>query len=181
MIQVKTNDVGNNLASGHNRFSLRAYGTSSAENDAIAVAGYTKMAMYANTPNGTTTFFLAKVPTGARGQLFNVSLWDVGDGAKNGSTITVLPPSETGGTFSDCTGAGVQIGPLNDCQINVSSSFNARWQTIAVPIPAGYSCTDASPTGCWVRLAFYYGSGSQPMDTTSWTASVIGDPVRLVE
>jgi Flp pilus assembly protein TadG len=192
MIQVKTNNAGgldalgnpvagNDLASGHNRFSLRAYGASAAENDAISVAGYNKMAMYANTPNGTTTFFLAKVPTGARGQMFNVSLWDVGDGAKNGSTITVLPPSETGGTFSNCTGAGVKNGALTSCGISVDSTYNARWQTISVPIPPGYSCTDASATGCWVRLVFYYGSGSSPMDTTSWTASVVGDPVRLVE
>ena len=192
MIQVKTNNAGgldalgnpvasNDLASGHNRFSLRAYGGSAADNDAISVAGYNKMAMYANTPNGTTTFFLAKVPTGARGQLFNVSLWDVGDGAQNGSTITVLPPSETGGTFSNCTGTGVKIGALTNCGISVSSSYNAQWQTISIPIPSGYSCTDAAATGCWVRLVFYYGSGSSPMDTTSWTASVVGDPVRLVE
>jgi hypothetical protein len=32
-----------------------------------------------------------------------------------------------------------------------------------------------------VRLEFYYGSGSSPADTTSWSASVEGDPVRLVE
>jgi hypothetical protein len=139
------------------------------------------MAMYANTPNGTTTFFLAKLPSGAKGQLFNVSLWDIGDGAKTGSTVTVLPPLETGGTFSNCTGAGVQNGALSGCRINVSSSYNARWQTISVPVPATYACTDASPTGCWVRLEFYYGSGSTPMDTTSWTASIVGDPVRLVE
>jgi Putative Flp pilus-assembly TadE/G-like len=188
MIQVKTNGVGNDLASGHNRFSLRAYGATSAENDSISVAGYDKMAMYANTPSGITTFFLARVPSGAKGQLFNVSLWDVGDGAGPNSTITVLPPAETNPpTFSNCQGAGVQVGPLTGCKINVSSSFNAQWQTISVPIPASYACTDLnadntlSTTGCWVRLKFDYGSGSNPMDTTSWTASIEGDPVRLVQ
>ena len=192
LIQVKTNSAAgldalgnlvasNDAASGHNRFSLRAYGSSSAENDAISVAGFDKMAMYANTPNGTTRFFLAKVPSGAKGQLFNVSLWDIGDGAAAGSTVTVLPPVETGGTFAGCTGAGVQNGALTSCQISVSSSFNAKWQTISVPIPASYACTDASNTGCWVRLEFNYGAGSNPSDTTSWTASIQGDPVRLVE
>jgi hypothetical protein len=181
MIQVQTNGLLHDAASGHNRFSLRAYGSSSAENDAISVAGFNKMAMYANTPNGTTTAFLAKVPSGAKGQLFNVQLWDIGDGAAAGSTVTIRPPLETGGTFSNCTGAGVQNGALNNCQINVSSSFNGKWQTISIPIPATYACTDLSPTGCWVRLSFYYGNGSSPMDTTSWTASIQGDPVRLVE
>jgi hypothetical protein len=75
----------------------------------------------------------------------------------------------------------VQTGTLTSCQINVSSIFDSKWQTIAVPIPATYSCSDLSVTGCWVRLAFFYGAGSTPADTTSWTASIQGDPVRLVE
>jgi len=181
MIQVQTNVPGSAAASGHNRFSLRAFGSSSADNDAISVAGYDKMAMYANTPNGVTKFFLAKVPSGAKGQLFNVSLFDVGDGAAAGSTVTVLPPTETGGTFSNCTGSGVVNGTLSNCQVNVSSAFNGKWQTIAVPISSGYTCSDLLTTGCWVRLQFDYGAGSNPMDTTSWTASIEGDPVRLVQ
>jgi hypothetical protein len=182
MIQVKTNGVGNDAASGHNRFSLRAFGASSADDDAISVAGYNKMAMYANTPSGTSRFFLARVPSGAHGQLFNVRLYDIGDGAVSGSTVTVLPPAETPGTFANCKGAGtVTSAALSNCRISVSSSYNAKWQTISVPIPVGYTCNDASPAGCWVRLEFYYGAGSSPADTTSWTASIEGDPVRLVE
>ncbi len=34
---------------------------------------------------------------------------------------------------------------------------------------------------CWVRLTYTYGSNNQPSDTTSWEASLEGDPVRLVE
>jgi Flp pilus assembly protein TadG len=182
MVQVKTNLAGNELTSGHNRFSLRAYGASAADNDAISIAGYNKMAMYGNTPNGTSRFFLARVPTSAQGQVFNVRLYDIGDGAVAGSTVTILPPSETGGTFSGCKGAGqVVTTVLTGCRISVSSSYNAKWQTIGVPIPTTYSCTDSAPTGCWVRLEFFYGNGSSPADTTSWTASIQGDPVRLVE
>jgi hypothetical protein len=181
MVQVKTNGVGNDAASGHNRFSLRAFGGTSASNDAVSVAGYNKMAMYANTPAGTSKFFLAKVPSGAKGQLFNVNLWDIGDGAVAGSTVTVLPPVETPGTFSNCTGSGVQSGPLPGCRISVNATFNARWQTISIPIDPAYSCLDLQTTGCWVRLEFFYGAGSNPADTTSWTASIQGDPVRLVQ
>jgi Flp pilus assembly protein TadG len=182
LIQVKTNGLGRDSASGHNRFSLRAYGASSSDNDSIAVAGFEKMAMYGNTPNGTSKFYLARVPTGARGQLLNVHLFDIGDGAKTGSTVKVLPPSETSSTpFSNCTGFGVQTGSLTNCTINVSGSYNGKWQQIQVPIPTTYSCDDASQVGCWVRLEFYYGAGSNPNDTTSWTASIEGDPVRLVE
>jgi Flp pilus assembly protein TadG len=181
LIQVKTNGVGNDLGSAHNRFSLRAYGGSSTDNDSISVAGYANMALYANTPSGTTQFYLAKVPSSAKGQLFNVRLYDIGDGASAGSTMTVLPPLEMGGTFSNCTGAGVTTGALANCQIAINSSYNAKWQTISIPIPSTYTCSDASTTGCWVRLQYFLGAGSAPNDTSSWTASIQGDPVRLVQ
>ena len=95
------------------------------------------MAMYGNVPNGTSKFYLAKVPTGSRGQLFTVRLFDIGDGATTGSTVKVMPPSEYGNTFSGCVGSGVQNGALTDCTINVSSRFNGNWQDVTVPIPLG--------------------------------------------
>jgi hypothetical protein len=182
-IQVKTNGLGSDAEGGHNRFALRAFGSGAADKDAISIAGFNKMAMYGNTPSGTSRFFLARVPSGAHGQLFNVRLFDIGDGATSGSTIKVLPPSETGGSFTGCVGTGPAIGTGNlvDCTINVNGTYNGKWEKISVPIPSSYSCNDTSPTGCWVRLEFYYGSGSTPQDTTSWTASIEGDPVRLVE
>lgn len=181
LVQVKTNGVGNDAASGHNRFSLRAYSESPSGDDGIAIAGYAKMAMYANTPAGRTKFYLARVPSGARGQLFTVRLFDIGDGATSGSTVQVMPPAEVGDTFTSCTGSGVQSGALGNCTISVNSSYNGKWQDVNVQIPTDYSCADSSPTGCWLRLEFFYGSGSTPADTTSWTASIAGDPVRLVE
>ena len=180
-IQVKTNGLGADGEGGHNRFGLRASGSSGGDKDKISIAGFGKMVMYANTPNGTSKFFLARIPSSSSGQIFNVNLFDIGDGAKNGSTITVLPPEEIGGNFSGCTGRGVTTGALANCKIPVSSSYNGKWQTITVPVPAAYSCNDASASGCWVRLEFYYGPSSSPSDTTSWQASVEGDPIRLVE
>jgi hypothetical protein len=185
-IQVKTNGVGADSAGGHNRFALRAFGSGSGDDDAISVAGYGKMALYANTPNGTTTDYLAKIPSGAKGQMFNVRLFDVGDGATAGSTITILPPLETiptTPTFSGCTGLGPAIGTgaLTGCTISVDSSYNGKWETISIPIASTYSCTDMAATGCWVRLKFYYGPGSTPADTFSVTANINGDPVRLVQ
>ena len=180
-IQVKTNGLGADNQGGHNRFALRAYGSRSADKDNISIAGFSKMVMYGNTPNGTSKFYLARIPSNSSGQYFNVNLFDIGDGAETGSTIKVIPPTETGGSFTGCTGRGRVNGSLSNCKISVSSTFNGRWQTITVPIPASYTCDDSSSTGCWVRLEFYYGSGSQPTDTTSWTATLDGDPIRLVE
>ncbi|MBM6405948.1 hypothetical protein JQN72_17030 [Phycicoccus sp. CSK15P-2] len=182
-VQVKTNGLGSDGENAHNRFSLRAYGSNSGDKDKISVAGYGKMALYANTPSGTSTFYLARIPSNSSGQLFHVDLFDVGDGAKGSSRMTVLPPAETGGSFSGCTGSGPVTGSLSGCRVYLTSpdSFNGKWQRITVPIPSSYSCSDTSATGCWVRLQFYYGSDSNPTDTTSWTATLEGDPIRLVE
>lgn len=180
-IQVKTNGLGADTQGGHNRFGLRASGSAETDKDKISIAGFGKMVMYANTPNGTSKFFMARIPSSSNGQIFNVNLFDIGDGAKNGSTITVLPPDEIGGYFSGCKAKGVTNGDLTNCRIPVSTAYNGKWQTITVPIPVTYSCNDAAASGCWVRLEFYYGPSSTPSDTTSWQASVEGDPIRLVE
>ena len=186
-VQVKTNQVLPNAdsAGGHNRFSLRAFGSGAGDNDVISVAGFNKMAMYANTPASfVVKDYLARIPSGAKGQMFNVSLYDVGDGAKGISTIQILPPSETTPTtFAGCTGSGPTIGSgsLTNCQISVDGTYNVKWEVISVPISSTYSCNDASVAGCWVRLQFSYGTGSTASDTFSVTANINGDPVRLVQ
>jgi hypothetical protein len=182
MLQVQTNGTGADAASGHNRFGLRAFSaTAPSAKDNIYIAGYNKMAIYANLPSATTLFYLARVPSGSGGQILNVRLFDVGDAANTG-TITVLAPSDSGVTFTNCKGLGPTAGNLPSCSVQANSStYQGRWQTIAVPIPANYSCDDTDPNACWVKLRYSYGAGNQPNDTTSWTASIEGDPVRLVE
>ena len=182
LIQVKTNGVGSDNGNGHNRFALRAYSSSdSSAKEAIAISGFSKMAMYANLPNATSKFYLARVPSGAAGQILNVNLFDVGDATKPG-TISVLAPPRSGVTFTGCTGKGVVNATMPTCSLNgVNSKYNGQWQTISVPIPSGYRCDDRDSSDCWVRLEFKYGDGNQPSDTTSWSAAIEGDPVRLVE
>ncbi|MGL5865957.1 MAG: hypothetical protein ACRCYX_08810, partial [Dermatophilaceae bacterium] len=180
-IQVRTNGLGADAEGSHNRFGLRAFGSGSRDKDAISIAGFGKMAIYANTPNGTSRFFLARVPSSSGGRTFKVNLFDIGDASAGGSNITVLPPAEVGGSFAGCVGQGVVNGGLTNCRFNVSSAFNGKWQTVTVPVPSTYRCNDASPAGCWIRLQFYYGPSSSPADTTSWQAAVDGDPIRLIE
>ena len=178
-IQVKTNGLGFDRAEGHNRFSLRAYsGLVSADNASISISGNQRMGIYANLPNASTTFHLARIPTSAAGHVLTVRLFDIGDSNVAG-VVTVRAPD--GSTPSGCTGVGPAPGPLVGCSLVASAIFNGKWQSISVPVPSTYTCTDSDPTACWYKLNYSYGVGSQPSDTTSWTASLEGDPVRLVQ
>jgi hypothetical protein len=182
LIQVQTNGLGADAANGQNNYSLRAFSsTDTTAKDAISIAAYNNMTIYANLPAAATNFHLARVPSSAAGQVLNVGLYDVGDAATTG-TVKVVAPADSGVTFANCTGIGPVAGSLPACQITTNSTaFQGKWETIGVPIPTTYACNDADPTGCWVLLTFNYASGGDVFDTTSWTASIEGDPVRLVE
>ncbi len=177
-VQVKTNGLGTDAAQGHNRFALRAYSSTAATGkDKISLSGFQKMGIYANLPGASTTFHLARIPSSAAGHVLNVSLFDIGDSTGVG-TVTVSAPNTT---LTGCTGTGPTSGLLPGCSILASPLYNGKWETIAVPVPSSYSCNDADPTACWFKLNYSYGLGNQPSDTTSWTASLEGDPVRLVQ
>ncbi len=184
-VQVQTNASGDNTSgNGHNRFSIRATGSGGGDSSHISISGYTDMAIYANAPSATTTFYLTQVQPGAAGQVLQLRFFDIGDATYSGGqpSITVNPPSDSNvGAFSGCVGAGPATGALTNCSIVPSSAYNGKWETISIPIPATYTCSYLSVTGCWVTLTYQYGAGNQPSDTTSWAASIDGTPVRLTQ
>jgi hypothetical protein len=60
---------------------------------------------------------------------------------------------------------------------NVSSgSFNGKRLIIRAKFPASFDC---SGDGCWVKIR--YSGFTAAADTTTWSASMEGNPVRLVE
>ena len=93
-------------------------------------------------------------------------------------TYTPPPGNNTGppwGTFTP-TASGCKVN-------NVSSSggFNGQWVQYKVPVPDSYTCNYNDPNGCWVRVNFNFPSQTSVSDTTTWSATIEGDPVRLVE
>jgi hypothetical protein len=178
---VQTNATADNPnGDGHNRFSLRAFGSSGGDKDKIAISGYTNMAMYSEQPSAHTVFYLTQVPPGAAGQILLLRFFDIGDSTQPG-TVKITPPPDSGlSSFTGCIGKGPTTGNLTNCSITANSSYNGKWQQISVPIPTGYNCTYTVSTGCWITLSYDYGSG-QPTDTTSWTASLEGSPVRITK
>ena len=57
---------------------------------------------------------------------------------------------------------------------------NGKTETIIIPIPSDYTCNYNSFGGCWYRVVVAFASGTVH-DVTTWDATIIGDPVRLIK
>jgi Flp pilus assembly protein TadG len=172
------------LGNGNNRFAMRVKGSQRAN---ISISGFQAMGMYANYSSGgagaNSTFNLVRVIPAAATKTLKVGFFDTGDASQPG-TLTIQPPPDAnmGTSITTCTGSGVVNGNIPGCQLtNVSSAtYNGRWQYVNVPIPANYTCSVNLQGGCWFTLRFNFPSGV-PNDTTTWTAKIDGDPVRLIQ
>ena len=115
----------------------------------------------------------------------------------------MLPPPDsnvTGGAFPDCeftkppgNSYGAALGHVHrhDLRLPDHRRQQHRQQPgtelqrpvghLQVPIPDDYTCNDTDPLGCWTRLRFTYPAGTTVSDTTTWSAFMLGDPVRLIQ
>ncbi len=177
---TQTGDDPSVNGNGSNRFAVRVFGASTG---AVSIAAWDRMPIFANASSSTPVFNLIRVLPGAAGKTLVFSFFDVGDAASNG-TMTVLRPTDaTGSNLSNCTASGFKNVTLPTCSlsgIRSSAGWDGQSETISVPIPPSYSCNYAQEGGCWFRVEVGFGTGSVT-DATTWTASIAGDPVRLVE
>ena len=175
---------------GANSFAMRAV-TLSGKEKAVSVSGYDRMPIFANTDDAETTFNLIRVLPGAAGQYVSFSFFDVADVTGSGTgSVQVLPPSDATGTITSvpfpgsCKASGGYAGAgqvLSGCSATVSNAKNnGAVETMSIPIPTDYSCDYASAGGCWYRVKVSF-PGNKVNDTTTWDASIVGDPIRLVE
>ena len=196
LVQIRTNGAAANPLTydssvnfgGHNRFSMRvgqATGTLNTTGAGYVVYARGRLPIYAN--NGGTTFQAARVVPGANNRVLQLTLYDIGDATGSG-TLYFTPSADANITsFTGCafrrsdnvtlTGAN----PAN-CSVSgvVSSSFNGKIVTVDIPIPGTYTCNVASETGCWINV-FPDFTTANPTDTTTWSATMLGTPVRLVQ
>lgn len=188
-VQVKGNATG----AGHNRFAIRARNAGTA----VSISGNTKMGVYANAALGTNTeFYLARILPSAASHTLKLSLFDIGDGSGVTGTLTIKPPTDSnvGGSFSGCKYTpppgnstppyGTLTPTSGNCAITgvTQSQYNGQWIEVDIPIPANYACTYTDPFGCWVKINYLFNGPSGYLnDTTSWSAVLDGDPVRLVK
>ncbi|MEI2637861.1 MAG: pilus assembly protein TadG-related protein [Microthrixaceae bacterium] len=205
LLQVRTNAKSSNLlqadstitTKGNNGMSFRAgFGATGAETLSganVTLAARGRLPIFANASGADTRFYLARVlPTDA-GRTLRVRLFDMGD-ASNSGTLQILPPRGPGeysesDVFSGCefskdsgTISGSDIVGSSCTLKNVSNSkYNGREVIVDVPIPTDYTCADTVPTGCWIKIKASFPTGTTVNDITTWSAAILGNPVRLVE
>jgi hypothetical protein len=182
---------------GSNAFGIRAVTPSGLERS-VAVSGWDRMPIYANSPAAQTEFNLIRVLPGAAGQFISFDFFDAGDAAGTGTVQVMLPTdaeSTNGGPITDpfpgpgCTSEGGSAGSgqnLVNCTATLTqngsgvSRNNGKVQTINIPIPSDYTCDTTELINCWYRVQVTFASG-EVHDVTTWDAEIVGDPVRLVE
>ncbi len=198
-VQVKTGTKSDGTVAPHgggaNRFAIRVGLNSDFSTSNASIYGFGRQGLYANYPGSNTTFYLARVLPGASGRALQVNFFDVGDASQPG-TITIQPPpdSNVGSSFSGCTytappgnSTGPPWGTFSNTNAGCSISgvqtpaYNGQWISYRIPIPDNYTCTYTDPLGCWTRVNFKFPNLTSVQDTTTWSAQILGDPVRLVE
>ncbi|MCL1595725.1 MAG: Tad domain-containing protein [Actinomycetia bacterium] len=166
-LRVVVEDPGSDDDRGLNRFSMRAF----TSGPAPRFYGLGDMSIYANFTSSKATFNLARVPEVHAGKDLVIELWDP-DSGNNGVRIE-MPD----GTLPPCTWTATdgRSGSLAPCDISYSTSFDNNHMQIRIAIPNGYTCS----TNCWWTIEVSYNKKAN--DTTTWSARIEGNPVRLVE
>ena len=60
-----------------------------------------------------------------------------------------------------------------------STANNGKLETLEIPIPGDYNCDVTKVDHCWYRVIVDYECDVH--DFTTWDATIIGDPVRLIK
>lgn len=177
-LRIMIHDPGGADWRGLNRWSLRA---STSAGPQPRVFGLGDMSIYANVDGtvGDTEFYLTEVAEIHANKNLIIELFDPGDASGNHS-VSILDPAGAG---PPCTweaeerdGGGTDAGSQASCVINTSGGrFNNWLLTIRIQLPADYACA----ADCWWRIRYNYPGETQ--DTTTWSARIEGNPVRLVE
>jgi len=166
---------------GNNSYSIGVVTNSNSAPHARVYA-INDMSIFTNANAGTAIVYLAEVDPIHAGKILQLSFYDPGENLQPGADawVEVKMPS---GTTPQCdwvskNNSGTQTGSgSGNCRIKSTTSavpaFNAQWLTATIEIPDNYTCT----TDCFWKMHLDM-AGSQ--DRTTWTAKVIGNPVRLV-
>jgi hypothetical protein len=200
-------DADLNESRASNGFALRAYtgGSFSLCSSIVGATGFSAncpevhgvddMSVFANLASGgsgTASFYLAKVEARHAGKLMRVQLFDSGEGAAkievldpNGDPVSFdwstpcSPPTPPSG---GCTGSGASLdvsgsGTQPFTGLRSDSKYNDRRMALDIALPDNYATVYGANE--WWKIK--YTLDATPTDRTTWSVSIIGDPVHLVE
>ncbi len=146
------------------------------------------MAIYSNVEGTTanTEFYLAEVADVHRGKDLVIELWDPGESSAAAWMNVVPPPSVNGGSPLPCVWSATNGDGATsaNCRIQTTTSggssiYHDHLVTVRISIPDTYSCPLGGVPGCWWTIDYDYTARSN--DTTTWSARVEGNPVKLIE
>lgn len=210
IVQIRTNASGSDptvadgsiTTQGRNRYSMKVgFGSSSSGSygSGISVSADGRLPMFVNIPPGApsscsgspTCFYIARVRPEWAGQQLRLEVFDLTDGSA--IDVAFVPPPDSGlGSFSSCNfvfynenGSTTDLNESNCVATHAANpqlgngGSNGDSITAFIDIPVGYTCNAASAFGCWVTAELDF-TGT-PSDTTTWSAQVTGDPIRLIE
>ncbi|NND01634.1 MAG: hypothetical protein HKN91_02505 [Acidimicrobiia bacterium] len=157
---------------GLNRWSLRATSPTAQQPSIFAVGD---MSIYANVIAGGSEFFLAEVTPANAGKTMEIDLFDPGE-ANGDNEIRIVDPD---GNSPPChlviPSDGVDQD-LAQCIIDTTRpahNYHDDWLFVEIDLPSSYTCTD-----CWWKIVYDYEGNAT--DTTTWTARMRGNPIRLL-
>jgi hypothetical protein len=176
VLQVQTS--GNIGGTSHYSIMTNTNGISAASNPRVYAIN--DMGIFTNEASGNATVWLAEILPIHAGKKLVLQFFDPGESAPP-ATMTVQTPS--GATAGSCVWTSDNGSNGSSCVIttaNASGSlFNGRWITLTINIPSTYTCTASANgnSGCYWKMNLALQTSH---DRTTWTARVIGNPVRLV-
>lgn len=143
------------------------------------------MSIFTNAASGVATVYLAEVDQSHANKTLQLGFYDPGENTQvnNNAWVEVRMPNNTTPSCAWVAHieAGAQTGSGSGaCRIQSTIAgtpntyvFNAQWLDATITIPSNYSCT----SDCFWTMRL---DMANSQDRTTWTARVIGNPVRLV-
>ena len=193
-------------SAGWNAYSLRV-----STGNAVRLYSLNTLSIWTNTPSSTARFYLAQIKPEHKGKKIVLDLFDPGDGANGTYTLQVLAPANPvfntpavgsplvppqygtvvpatnvvttckANTAGSTTRGGGTLVAVPNCQVTTRDAsgqkYQDQWLRFEIQLSPNYTCS----TDCWWTIKYDFGVGAAPTDRTTWSLSVIGDPVHLVE
>ena len=159
---------------GRNKYSLRIKNGGPKS----YIYGLGDIGIYANVEEGgTSEFYLARVEERHAGKDLIIELWDPGDisGGNNSDNVRVF---DGFGSIPDCTWSATNGDSGSEPCVIITGGkvFNGHLITMTMPIPSDYTCDGDA---CWFKISYNYPAG-EVHDSTTWSAYIGGNPIRLV-